>query len=88
MEVLLIGAHDLLKLNYNASHPYAVVEFRGIKKKSEVIENDLSPLWKETMSFDLDGKALNHRETIEIIVKHNEKIGRNRDLGKCWGFGY
>ena len=87
MEVLLIRAHDLLKLKHG-SDPYVMVEFRGITKKTQHIENNVNPVWKETMSFDLDGKALQIDETIEIVVKDYERIGRDRVLGTYWEVGY
>ncbi|XP_057205584.1 dysferlin isoform X4 [Triplophysa rosa] len=65
------------------SDPLASITFRGVKKKTKVIKNNVNPVWNEGFEWDLKGVPLDSAAEIHIVVKDHEKMGRNRFLGEC-----
>lgn len=63
------------------SDPYASLEFQGVKKKTEVIKDELNPVWNEKFEWDLGTQPLSVEENLIVHVKDWERIGRNRLLG-------
>ncbi|PAA82420.1 hypothetical protein BOX15_Mlig000471g3 [Macrostomum lignano] len=67
---------------FGASDPYCIVEIKGLKSKTKVIDNDLNPVWKEKFEFDV-GPPLTAEDKVIITVKDYEKIGSDKLLGMC-----
>ncbi|XP_049338123.1 dysferlin isoform X2 [Astyanax mexicanus] len=65
------------------SDPLASITFRGSKKKTKVIKNNVNPVWNEGFEWDLKGIPLDSTAEIHVVVKDHEKMGRNRFLGEC-----
>ncbi|XP_069779523.1 dysferlin isoform X4 [Narcine bancroftii] len=64
------------------SDPVASLSFRGVKKKTKVIKNNLNPVWNEGFKWDLKGTPLDLNSEIHVVVKDHETMGRNRFLGE------
>ncbi|XP_056605419.1 dysferlin isoform X6 [Triplophysa dalaica] len=65
------------------SDPLASITFRGVKKKTKVIKNNVNPVWNEGFEWDLKGVPLDSAAEIHVVIKDHEKMGRNRFLGEC-----
>ncbi|KAM9193801.1 dysferlin isoform 6-T6 [Mergus octosetaceus] len=65
------------------SDPVASLTFRGVKKKTKVIKNNVNPVWNEGFEWDLKGTALDPGSELSIVVKDHETMGRNRFLGEA-----
>ncbi|XP_066536467.1 dysferlin isoform X2 [Hoplias malabaricus] len=65
------------------SDPLASITFRGSKKKTKVIKNNVNPVWNEGFEWDLKGVPLDSSSELHVVVKDHEKMGRNRFLGEC-----
>ncbi|XP_041041967.1 dysferlin isoform X1 [Carcharodon carcharias] len=63
------------------SDPVVTLNFKGVKKKTKVIKNNLNPVWNEGFEWDLKGTPLDANSEIHIVVKDHETMGRNRFLG-------
>ncbi|XP_075429238.1 dysferlin isoform X4 [Ascaphus truei] len=63
------------------SDPVTSLSFRGVKKKTKVIKNNLNPIWNEGFEWDLKGSPLNKESELQAVVKDHETMGRNRFLG-------
>nr|XP_045583890.1 myoferlin-like isoform X6 [Procambarus clarkii] len=59
------------------------INFQGEKKKTEVQDGTLDPVWDETLRWELGTKPPRADECIDITVKDYERIGKNRLLGKA-----
>ncbi|GCC16795.1 hypothetical protein chiPu_0020399, partial [Chiloscyllium punctatum] len=64
------------------SDPVVTLSFKGVKKKTKVIKNNLNPVWNEGFEWDLKGTPLDASSEIQIVVKDHETMGRNRFLGE------
>ncbi|KAI5609942.1 dysferlin isoform X9 [Silurus asotus] len=65
------------------SDPLASITFRGTKKKTKVVKNNVNPVWNEGFEWDLKGVPLDSTAELHVVVKDHEKMGRNRFLGEC-----
>ncbi|XP_029450348.1 dysferlin isoform X2 [Rhinatrema bivittatum] len=65
------------------SDPVASLSFRGVKKKTKVIKNNLNPIWNEGFEWDLKGVPLDAGAELQVVVKDHETVGRNRFLGEA-----
>ncbi|XP_072543802.1 dysferlin isoform X4 [Salminus brasiliensis] len=65
------------------SDPLASITFRGSKKKTKVIKNNVNPVWNEGFEWELKGVPLDSTAELHVVVKDHEKMGRNRFLGEC-----
>ncbi|XP_038034578.2 dysferlin isoform X10 [Anas platyrhynchos] len=65
------------------SDPVASLTFRGVKKKTKVIKNNVNPVWNEGFEWDLKGTALDPGSELSVVVKDHETMGRNRFLGEA-----
>ncbi|XP_060730490.1 dysferlin isoform X3 [Tachysurus vachellii] len=65
------------------SDPLASITFRGSKKKTKVVKNNVNPVWNEGFEWDLKGIPLDSAAELHVVVKDHEKMGRNRFLGEC-----
>ncbi|KAG4203634.1 hypothetical protein ERO13_A05G412200v2 [Gossypium hirsutum] len=69
LSVTVQGAEDVEGLRHN--NPYAVIRFRGDKKKTKKIKKTRHPLWNEEFQFMLEEPPLN--DTIRIQVMSRRK---------------
>ncbi|XP_028939006.1 dysferlin isoform X4 [Ornithorhynchus anatinus] len=65
------------------SDPVASLSFRGVKKRTKVIKNNLNPVWNEGFEWDLKGIPLDLSSELHVVVKDHETVGRNRFLGEA-----
>ncbi|XP_072510759.1 dysferlin isoform X6 [Notamacropus eugenii] len=63
--------------------PVASLIFRGVKKRTKVIKNNVNPVWNEGFEWDLKGIPLDHSSELHVVVKDHETVGRNRFLGEA-----
>ncbi|KAJ8262602.1 hypothetical protein GJAV_G00168250 [Gymnothorax javanicus] len=85
LRCVLQRAHNLRNVERGERHsdPLASVTFRGSKKKTKVIKNNVNPVWNEGFEWDLKGAPLDSSGELHVVVKDHEKMGRNRFLGEC-----
>ncbi|XP_035282106.1 dysferlin isoform X7 [Anguilla anguilla] len=81
LRCVLQRAYNLRKVE--KGDPLASVTFRGSKKKTKVIKNNVNPVWNEGFEWDLKGVPLDSGAELHVVVKDHEKMGRNRFLGEC-----
>ncbi|XP_072112884.1 dysferlin isoform X1 [Mobula birostris] len=84
LRCLLSAARNLPNVEKSGRHsdPVATLSFRGVKKKTKVIKNNLNPVWNEGFEWDLKGAPLDSSSEIHVVVKDHETMGRNRFLGE------
>ncbi|KAI4382725.1 hypothetical protein MLD38_008651 [Melastoma candidum] len=68
LSVVVVGAQDVEGEKHN--NPYAVVIFRGEKKKTKVIKKSRDPLWNEEYQFMLDEPPLHDKIRVEEPLGH------------------
>uniref|UniRef100_A0A8C2JZ59 Dysferlin, limb girdle muscular dystrophy 2B (autosomal recessive) n=1 Tax=Cyprinus carpio TaxID=7962 RepID=A0A8C2JZ59_CYPCA len=85
LRCLLQRATNLRNVEKGERHsdPLASITFRGTKKKTKVIKNNVNPVWNEGFEWDLKGVPLESAAELHVVVKDHEKMGRNRFLGEC-----
>ncbi|XP_077084356.1 dysferlin isoform X5 [Siphateles boraxobius] len=85
LRCLLQRATNLRNVEKGERHsdPLASITFRGTKKKTKIIKNNVSPVWNEGFEWDLKGVPLDSAAELHVVVKDHEKMGRNRFLGEC-----
>nr|XP_053653209.1 myoferlin-like [Cherax quadricarinatus] len=84
LEIKVVSASSLQNLEtLGKSDPYVTINFQGEKKKTEVQDGTLDPVWEETLKWELGTKPPRADECIDITVKDYERIGKNRLLGKA-----
>ncbi|XP_051577983.1 dysferlin-like isoform X1 [Myxocyprinus asiaticus] len=85
LRCLLQRATNLRNVEKGERHsdPLASITFRGTKKKTKVIKNNVNPVWNEGFEWDLKGMPLDSGAELHVVVKDHEKMGRNRFLGEC-----
>nr|CAH8853864.1 unnamed protein product [Trichobilharzia regenti] len=64
------------------SDPYVIVDFQGVKQKTKVIEDELDPIWNETVTVDLKGKPLVPSDKILLRVMDFDKVTPDKFLGQ------
>ncbi|XP_061439658.1 dysferlin isoform X3 [Rhineura floridana] len=65
------------------SDPVASLTFRGVKKRTKVIKNNVNPVWNEGFEWDLKGIPIDQNAELHVVVKDHETMGRNRFLGEA-----
>ncbi|XP_073692733.1 dysferlin [Garra rufa] len=85
LRCLLQRATNLRNVEKGERHsdPLASIVFRGTKKKTKIIKNNVNPVWNEGFEWDLKGVPLDSGAELHVVVKDHEKMGRNRFLGEC-----
>lgn len=68
---------------FGKSDPLCVMEFQGTTAKTEVIDNELNPVWKEKITIDLKGKPLSSTDSLSVKVYDHEMVGSNKLLGQA-----
>ncbi|PON67979.1 Synaptotagmin-like mitochondrial-lipid-binding domain containing protein [Trema orientale] len=67
LSVLVQGAEDVEGQSHN--NPYALVFFRGERKKTKTIKRTRNPLWNEEFQFMLEEPPLNEKIHVEVMSK-------------------
>uniref|UniRef100_A0AAQ5YT86 Myoferlin like n=1 Tax=Amphiprion ocellaris TaxID=80972 RepID=A0AAQ5YT86_AMPOC len=83
LRVIVESASGIPKKRLGNPDPIATVVFRGEKKKTKAIDNELNPVWNEVLEFDLKGSHLDASSFIEIVVKDYETIGKHKFIGSA-----
>ncbi|XP_051130844.1 synaptotagmin-3 [Andrographis paniculata] len=65
--VTVQGAHDVEGSRHN--NPYAVVIFRGERKKSKMMRKTRNPLWNEEFQFMLEEPPVHEKIHIQVMSK-------------------
>ncbi|KAK4799848.1 hypothetical protein SAY86_025213 [Trapa natans] len=65
--VTVVGAQDVVGKNHN--NPYAVILFRGERRRSKVIKRTQDPCWNEEFQFMLDEAPLTEFIRVEVMSK-------------------
>ncbi|KAK7919796.1 hypothetical protein WMY93_011080 [Mugilogobius chulae] len=83
LRVLVESAKGLPKKKVGSPDPIVTVIFREEKKKTRSIDNELNPVWNETLEFDLKGQAVDANSYIDVVVKDYETIGKDKFMGSA-----
>ncbi|KAM8924190.1 myoferlin isoform 2-T2 [Pelodytes ibericus] len=81
LKVFVDSATNIPKTKLGKPDPIVTVSFKDQKKKTKAIDNELNPVWKELLEFDLRGIPLDYYSTLEIVVKDFETIGKDKFIG-------
>ncbi|XP_067344047.1 myoferlin-like isoform X2 [Channa argus] len=81
LRVVVESAKNLPKKKVGSPDPITTVIFKGEKKKTKSIDNELNPEWNEVLEFDLKGTPLDSSSFIDVIVKDYETIGKDKLIG-------
>ncbi|XP_044509247.1 synaptotagmin-3-like [Mangifera indica] len=77
LSVVVQGAEDVEGEHHN--NPYALVLFRGEKKKTKTIKKNRNPLWNEEFQFMLEDAPLHEKIHIEVMSKRTGFRFRSRE---------
>uniref|UniRef100_UPI0037E7FE4C myoferlin isoform X2 n=1 Tax=Semicossyphus pulcher TaxID=241346 RepID=UPI0037E7FE4C len=83
LRVIVESANGIPKKKLGNPDPIAGVVFRGEKKKTKTIDNELNPVWNEVLEFDLKGSPLDTSSFINVVVKDYETIGKDKFIGSA-----
>ncbi|XP_077437415.1 myoferlin isoform X2 [Vanacampus margaritifer] len=83
LRVIVESACGIPKKKLGNPDPIASVVFRGEKKKTKAVDNELNPVWNEGLEFDLKGSALDASSFIDVVVKDYETIGHHKFIGSA-----
>ncbi|CAG6017075.1 unnamed protein product [Menidia menidia] len=83
LRVVVESACGIPKKRLGNPDPITGVAFRGEKKKTKVIDNELNPVWNEILEFDLKGSPLDASSFIDVVVKDYETIGKDKFIGSA-----
>ncbi|KAM4591429.1 myoferlin [Odontesthes bonariensis] len=83
LRVVVESASGIPKKKLGNPDPIAAVVFRGEKKKTKAINNELNPVWNEILEFDLKGSSLDASSFIDVVVKDYETIGKDKFIGSA-----
>lgn len=75
--VTVCGAEDVEGEHHN--NPYALVLFRGERRKSKVIKKTRDPLWNEEFQFMLEEPPVSDRIHIEVMSKRSRISFRSKE---------
>lgn len=77
LSVMVVGAEDVEGESHN--NPYALVLFRGEKKKTKMIRKTRDPRWNEEFQFTLEKPPLNEKICFQVISKRRAFIFRSKE---------
>lgn len=83
LRVIVESANGIPKKKLGNPDPIVGVVFRGEKKKTKAIDNELNPVWNEVLEFDLKGSPLDTSSVIDVVVKDFETIGKDKFIGSA-----
>ncbi|EXB61824.1 Extended synaptotagmin-2 [Morus notabilis] len=69
LSVMLQGAEEVEGQSHN--NPYALVLFRGERKKTKMIKRTRNPLWNDEFQFMLEEPPLHERIYVEVFSKRS-----------------
>uniref|UniRef100_H3CTB7 Myoferlin n=1 Tax=Tetraodon nigroviridis TaxID=99883 RepID=H3CTB7_TETNG len=83
LRVVVESASGIPKKKLGNPDPIAAVVFRGLKKKTKAIDNELNPVWNEVLEFlkcsPLDAIIV----LFDVVVKDFETIGKDKFIGSA-----
>ena len=77
LSVMVVGAEDVEGESHN--NPYALVLFRGEKKKTKMIRKTRDPRWNEEFQFTLEKPPLKEKICFQVISKRRAFIFRSKE---------
>ncbi|XP_039857543.1 myoferlin [Simochromis diagramma] len=83
LRVIVESASGIPKKKLGNPDPIASVIFRGEKKKTKAVDNELNPVWNEVFEFNLKGTPLDASSFINVVVKDYETIGKDKFIGSA-----
>ncbi|XP_069812338.1 myoferlin-like [Dendropsophus ebraccatus] len=83
LKVFVESAVNIPKTKLGKPDPIVTLTFRGEKKKTKSIDNELNPVWNQLIEFDLKGIPLDFSSTLEVVVKDFETIGKDKLIGSA-----
>ncbi|TDH01299.1 hypothetical protein EPR50_G00178880 [Perca flavescens] len=83
LRIIVESASGIPKKKIGIPDPIAAVVFRGEKKKTKAVDNELNPVWDEVLEFDLKGSSLDASSFISVVVKDYETIGKDKFIGSA-----
>ncbi|XP_007894818.2 myoferlin isoform X2 [Callorhinchus milii] len=83
LRIIVESASNLPDSTFGTPDPIATIIFKGEKKKTQSVNNNLNPVWDEKIEFDLKGVPLDSSSSIQAVVKDYETIGQNKFLGSA-----
>ncbi|XP_015253989.1 PREDICTED: myoferlin-like [Cyprinodon variegatus] len=83
LQVTVESASGIPKKKIGNPDPITTVLFRGEKKKTKAINNELNPVWNEVLGFDLKGSPLDPSSYIDVVVKDYETLGKHKFIGSA-----
>ncbi|XP_028323587.1 myoferlin [Gouania willdenowi] len=83
LRVIVESANGIPKKKIGNPDPITAVIFRGEKKKTNAVDNDVNPKWNEVLEFDLKGSSLDGASFIDVVVKDYETIGKDKFIGSA-----
>uniref|UniRef100_A0A4X2M035 Dysferlin n=1 Tax=Vombatus ursinus TaxID=29139 RepID=A0A4X2M035_VOMUR len=83
LRVFILHAENVRTGDSDVSDSYCSVVFKGVKKRTKVVKNNVNPVWNEGFEWDLKGIPLDHSSEVHVVVKDHETVGRNRFLGEA-----
>ncbi|XP_077406159.1 myoferlin-like isoform X3 [Vanacampus margaritifer] len=81
LRILVESASGLPKKKVGSPDPITTVVFRDEKKKTNVIDSEVNPVWNEVLEFNLNGAALEPNSHVDVIVKDSETFGKDKFIG-------
>ncbi|KAK7901768.1 hypothetical protein WMY93_018537 [Mugilogobius chulae] len=82
LRVTVESANGIPKKKLGIPDPIVGVLFRGEKKKTKVIDNDLNPVWNEVLEFDLKSSPLDASSFVDVVVK-DSTLGKDKFIGSA-----
>ncbi|XP_032889478.1 myoferlin isoform X2 [Amblyraja radiata] len=83
LRFIVESASNLPDTTFGTPDPIVSITFKGEKKKTRTVDNELNPVWNEKIEFDLKGAALNASSSILVVVKDHETIGKDKFIGSA-----
>ncbi|XP_067092623.1 myoferlin [Osmerus mordax] len=83
LRVSVESANNIPKKTFGNPDPITAIVFKGEKKKTKAIDNELNPAWNEVLEFDLKGSPLDSSSFIDVVVKDYETIGKDKFIGSA-----
>ncbi|XP_071827267.1 myoferlin-like isoform X3 [Apostichopus japonicus] len=84
LTIIVVSAKNLPNLELVGKvDPIVTINYQGQFKSTEVIKNELNPVWNASLEWDLANKPLGPTDVLEIDVRDWELVGRNRLLGNA-----
>ncbi|XP_068184208.1 myoferlin [Antennarius striatus] len=83
LRVIVESASGIPRKKLGNPDPITAIIFRGEKKKTKAVDNELNPVWNEVLEFDLKGSPLDGSSFINVVVKDYETIGKDKFIGSA-----